>query len=317
MSKQSVIVDADAATGYAFRDVDDGLAILYLLARPLEFAVLGITAVYGNAPLKKTKATRRRDSRAGRPGRHPRAARRRGETRPRLEHTREHVPRRGGPRTSRRDNGARAGAAHERGDGRPRRPRLLREGRATGDNGGHLRLRLGIPFTPPFEFNFFKDPAAAALSSPPRARRCMITADLCRQAVFTPERARLALGDAQPRRDVSRLPDRAVAEAEPGRPVPAAGRAGFVPWDVVAAVYLRRPDTLRRLQGCLPPAEERPVRDGGAGEHGLRGRALESADEPRAGPAARRVPRGDKPLRTGGGAIALPPAAGVGTRAFL
>jgi len=54
MNPRKTIVDTDPATGYRFRDVDDGLAILYLLARPEEFDVLGLTAVHGNASQRKT-----------------------------------------------------------------------------------------------------------------------------------------------------------------------------------------------------------------------------------------------------------------------
>ncbi|MCG2796132.1 MAG: hypothetical protein L6427_09775 [Actinomycetia bacterium] len=42
LGAEKVVIDTDPATGYALRDVDDGLALAYLLALPDEFDVLGI-----------------------------------------------------------------------------------------------------------------------------------------------------------------------------------------------------------------------------------------------------------------------------------
>ena len=54
-----VIVDTDPAIGAGFRDIDDALAIMYLLASPDEIDVLGITTVHGNASLTTTARTAR------------------------------------------------------------------------------------------------------------------------------------------------------------------------------------------------------------------------------------------------------------------
>jgi len=47
MNKKRIIVDADPATGVPFKDVDDGLAILLLLASP-EISLEGLTINFGN-----------------------------------------------------------------------------------------------------------------------------------------------------------------------------------------------------------------------------------------------------------------------------
>ncbi len=52
MRKKRVIIDADPATGVPFRDVDDGLAILFLLASP-EVHLEGITVNFGNVNAEK------------------------------------------------------------------------------------------------------------------------------------------------------------------------------------------------------------------------------------------------------------------------
>ena len=54
-----IIVDCDNALGVPLCDVDDGLALLFLLAQST-LHVLGVTTTYGNAPLSAvTRATRR------------------------------------------------------------------------------------------------------------------------------------------------------------------------------------------------------------------------------------------------------------------
>lgn len=54
MASGKIIIDTDPATGYRFRDVDDGLAVLYLLALADEFDTLALTAVHGNASQPRT-----------------------------------------------------------------------------------------------------------------------------------------------------------------------------------------------------------------------------------------------------------------------
>ncbi len=62
-----VILDCDNALGLPACDVDDGLALLFLLAQP-GVAIRGVTTVFGNARLPPvTRATRRLLHLAGRP----------------------------------------------------------------------------------------------------------------------------------------------------------------------------------------------------------------------------------------------------------
>ncbi len=47
MDEKRLLIDADPATGVKFRDVDDGLAILFLLSFP-QIHIEGITVNFGN-----------------------------------------------------------------------------------------------------------------------------------------------------------------------------------------------------------------------------------------------------------------------------
>lgn len=48
-----VVYDCDVAMGHPFRDVGDGLALLYLLGEP-RVELLGVTTTYGNGPVRMT-----------------------------------------------------------------------------------------------------------------------------------------------------------------------------------------------------------------------------------------------------------------------
>lgn len=54
-----VILDCDVTMGRLFRDVGDGLALLYLLGEPC-VDLLGVTTTYGNGPIGMTTRTARR-----------------------------------------------------------------------------------------------------------------------------------------------------------------------------------------------------------------------------------------------------------------
>ena len=59
MTPRPVIVDCDNALGVPGCDVDDGLALLFLLAQPA-FVLRGVSTCFGNAPLPLVlRATRR------------------------------------------------------------------------------------------------------------------------------------------------------------------------------------------------------------------------------------------------------------------
>jgi purine nucleosidase len=266
MDPLKTIIDTDPATGYRFKDVDDGLAILYLLARPDEFEVLGLTAVHGNASQRKTfeKAGEIVDV-AGR----------------------AEVPVMGGA-VNRRDLATETASSRFLAEAvleSPGEVTVLALGPLTNvatagmlepsffDKVGRLVI-MGGSFGSPFELNFFKDTAAAGKVLGAPCEKVLISGDLCRQALFT-------------RDDLERL--RAVGSrvseylAGPiafwlrfNRVVPISGKGGgFFPWDVVAAVYLRRPEIfgdieetgLRLREGRLklgilepdPGAQEHPV----------------------------------------------------------
>ncbi len=233
MAAQPMIIDTDPATGYRFKDIDDGLAILYLLGLADDFDVLGLTVTHGNTSQEKAfeKACEVLDV-AGR-----------GD-----------IPVLGGA-VSRKDLGTRTASSDflvEAASEMPGEITLLALGPLTNAaTAGELDVRffgnlkrmviMGGAINGPFEFNFFKDKAAAraALSAP--CDKSLITGELCRQALFTP-----ADLEALRRLDnpVSRYLDGPVSDwLRFNRLSRISGNAGgFYPWDVVAAVYLRRPE---------------------------------------------------------------------------
>jgi inosine-uridine nucleoside N-ribohydrolase len=54
-----VVFDCDITTGHLFREVDDGLVLLYLLGEP-RLELLSVTCTYGNGPVEMTTRTTRR-----------------------------------------------------------------------------------------------------------------------------------------------------------------------------------------------------------------------------------------------------------------
>lgn len=236
-----LIVDTDPATGYALKDVDDGLALAYLLALTREFDVLGITTIFGNTSLSRATAKAAETVRVtGRTdvGIFPGASGRRspgGETRASL-FLRETVAANPGEVTvlavGPLTNVATAGLED---------PSFYREVKRIVVMGGALEEGFGIPLVSPLEFNFFADTAAADRVLDAPCQKVVITADLCRQVVFTRReldslwlmRSRVATYLAYRIRPWLKL-----NQVFPFLP----WRGGFVPWDVVAAVYIRRPD---------------------------------------------------------------------------
>jgi len=272
MAREKVSIDADAATGYAFKDVDDGLALLYLLARPEEFDVLGVTSVYGNASLPRTTLKAKEILRVA---------------------DRSEVPLYSGAH-NRRGLGADTPASiflREAAAKSPGEVTVLALGPLTnvataglGDPdfyanvkrivvmGGALDEGFGIPLISPLEFNFFKDPVAADMILDAPCDKIMITADLCRQVIFT--RRELASLYTMRNRAATYLAYRIEPWLRLNQVAPfLAWKGGFVPWDVVAAVYLRRPELFseellegkkmksgRLVTGALLPAPEREGR---------------------------------------------------------
>lgn len=238
---EKIVIDADPAIGYAFRDVDDALAILYVLAHPGEFEVLGITAVFGNAALRRTAAKAAevlhvagRDDipvHAGASGRGELGSPTEGS-----EFLVEIASRYPGEITvlaiGPLTNVHTAALCDPGFYGNVKRIVIM---------GGALEKGLGIPYLSPLEFNFYMDHRAAdgVLSAP--CEKVVVTGDLCRQVLFT-RRELDALWSMQ-----SRVAVYLAYRIEPWLRLNSIApfvpwKGGFVPWDVVAAVYLRRPE---------------------------------------------------------------------------
>ena len=269
MPAQNVLIDTDPATGYAFRDVDDGLAMLYLLSRPEEFRVLGVTPVYGNTSLERTTVKAREVLKVARREEIPvspgaASSRELGKSTAATRLLRRTVAAFPGEVTilalGPLTNVATAGLTDRGFFGNVRRVVVM---------GGACPRGFGVPFVPPLEFNFLKDPRAADFLLAAPCEKVLVTADLCRQVLFT-------------RRELDSLWGMRSAVAtylayriEPwlrlNQVAPLPWRGGFVPWDVVAAVYLGRPDLfggvevkgMRLARGHLPTGaiEPDPSRD--------------------------------------------------------
>jgi len=236
-----VIVDTDPAIGAGFRDIDDALAIMYLLARPDEIDVLGITPVHGNASLTTTARTARVVLRAA---------------------GREEIPVRPGA-SSKRDIGKETPATRmliESVRSHPGEVTILAIGPLTNvasalvldDHfatyvrtivvmGGSLDAGMGVPFLSPLEFNFLKDARAADIVLSAPCEKVVVTSDLCQQVVFGRRELEALQGMAS--YQASWLARRIEPWLKLNNLVPLVPwRGGFVPWDVVAAVWLRRPE---------------------------------------------------------------------------
>ena len=239
MAARKIIIDTDPATGYRFKDVDDGLAVLYLLALPDEFETLGLTVVHGNASQRKAfkKAAEIVDI-AGRP----------------------EVPVLAGA-VSRRDFGVQTAASRFLAEAvveNPGEVTILALGPLTNvATAGILEpsfyenvqsiVTMGGSFGSPFEFNFFKDTEAAGRVLAAQCEKVLISGDLCRQALFTPGDLERLRGFGN--RVAAYLIDPVGFWLRFNKVTHIAGNSGgFFPWDVVAAVYLRRPDVFGEIE---------------------------------------------------------------------
>jgi len=247
MAAAKVLVDTDPATGYRLADVDDGLALFYLLAHPGEFDVLGITTVYGNASLPKTTSKAEEILRVARrtdipvlPGA---ASKKQLGTDTRASRfLRESVESQPGKVTvlalGPLTNVASAGIFD---------PDFYTKVERIVIMGGALEEGYGLPLISPLESNFFRDPIAAdsVLGAP--CEKTVISADLCRQAVFTRREldSLWRMGNPVATYLAYRIdPWLRLNQIMPFVP----WRGGFVPWDVIAAVYLRRPELFSEIE---------------------------------------------------------------------
>ncbi|MCP4756272.1 MAG: nucleoside hydrolase [Proteobacteria bacterium] len=230
MAKKRVLIDTDPATGVSKRDVDDGLAILLMIAAP-EITVEGITVVFGNVKAPVGYQV----------------------TRELLEVAKVDIPFFKG-----------AESRHDLGKMNPAVEFLIKTVR---DNPGEISLltigpltnvatamMLDPEFAPnlaelvvmggslkfkPFsyfgEFNFHCDGKAASLVASAPVRKTMITMDLCSQAVFKKEHLkRFQENDSQ----VSRYLARHIPPWLKINRIVFFRKGGFFPWDVVAAAHL-------------------------------------------------------------------------------
>ncbi len=239
--RQKIIIDTDPAIGYPFRDVDDALAIIYLLAFPDEIECLGITAVHGNASVNKTYRKAQEILRmAGR----------------------EDIPVFLGAK-SRVSLGQETFAStflKEMARAYPGEVTVLTIGPLTniatagiGDTdffqnlnrivmmGGTFKRGIGIPPLSPFEFNFFKDPIASEVVLGAPCKKFLISADLCQQVIFTEDELNGLCGISN--RIAGYLSLRIRPWFDLNRRMPfLPWKEGFVPWDLVAAVFIRKPE---------------------------------------------------------------------------
>jgi purine nucleosidase len=245
-----LIIDTDPAIGIPFRDVDDALAILYALARPDDFEILAITPVHGNAPLRRTVPKAREILAAACMDEVPvfpgaASARDLGTPTAASDFLVEQVRTRPGVVTvlaiGPLTNVATAGITDRD---------FYKDVRRLVIMGGALQAGLGIPALSPLEFNFFKDARAAESVLAAPCEKVIITMDLCTQVVFTRRELTALEGMRNPVSGYLARHIRPWLRLNQVAPfLPWTG--GFVPWDVIAAIYLRRPELFEEEEACL------------------------------------------------------------------
>lgn len=275
MAAEPLIVDADTAIGCLLSDVDDALALAYVLSLPENYELLGVTAVFGNARLTKTLSRarevldlagcRRIPAVAGASSRKMLA-----EDTPAARFLIASAEANPGELTvlslGPLTNIATAGLIDRDFFSRLKRLVIM---------GGAMEEGFGIPLVSPLEFNFLSDPQSARFVLGAGCEKVMITADLCRQVVFTSREVRAMFG--MQNRVATYIAYRTLPWLRLNRLAPfLPWGGGFVPWDVVAAVFLHKPDLFSEFEekgvsvarGRLPTGavvsdpvrEDRPVR---------------------------------------------------------
>ncbi len=247
MERQKIILDTDPAMGmWLGADIDDDLAIMFLLASP-EVEILGITTTYGNSTGGRTY----RDAvellgRAGRSdipvfqgaGWMSRKLDRETDAGRFIRETIRSQP--GeismvtvGPLTN-------LGAAIHSD------PELMQDSRQLVMMGGR-----SVPGAS--EFNFSAHPAASSVVLGSSVRKFVATLDLCFQVVFTMQHLKQLegrpellihhdLGSVRRWLKFNRFIVGLLARFEP-----ALNKGGFFPWDAIAASYLVAPDLFSEI----------------------------------------------------------------------
>jgi len=232
---ERLMIDTDSAMGF-MRDVDDCLAIIYLLAR--EGAdVAGVTTVFGNTSRAHATATvhelldvAKRPDIPVYPG--ASSARDRGDT-PASEALRKAALEEPGTLSVLAIGPLANVFAASRDPGfLPSLKRLVIMGGVLPTS----RRRHGR------EFNFFRDSDAARAVVEAPCLKAVITQDLCKQVVFTgAELERFSRIESAPAEHLTRIVRSWLRLNKAIGPF-VSWKGGFVPWDVVAAVYLFRPE---------------------------------------------------------------------------
>jgi purine nucleosidase len=253
MTAKRFLIDADPGMGVPYRDIDDGLAILLMIASP-EVRVEGITINFGNSKADQGVASAKQLLEAAAvdiplfKGAASRAEL--GKSNPAVDFLIETV----------RDN--------------PGEISLLTLGPLTNaatammlDNtfasnlaelivmGGSLNFK---PFSFFGEFNFHRDGKAAStvLSAP--VKKALITMDVCSQAVFTKNQLiRFQQNSSQ----VSRYLSKHIPQWLMINRIVFFRKGGFFPWDVVAAAYAVD-NTLFDKNPCTFSVREEGLRSG-------------------------------------------------------
>lgn len=241
-----IIIDTDPAMGYIFRDVDDGLAILFLLNCD-EVEVIGITTCYGNATGKSThtKALEILDKAgekdipivagANMPGRHNRPN---DAARFILDMVRKYS----GEVTILTLAPLSNIASAIRVD-----PEFLLFVKAVVSLGGSIFSKGFLPPFWPMELNFWFDVKATDMVLSSQVSKTIIPVDVCRKVLFTQKEAgRLKILGG----DINRYILDNISHWLRVSPLIYRKR-GFYPWDLIAASYLVRPDLFTIEKMCL------------------------------------------------------------------
>ena len=253
MGLKRLLIDSDPATGHPNRDVDDGLAILFLLASP-EIQVEGITINFGNVGARKGFTVARNL----------------------LDLIHSDVPVHLG-----------AGSSNEMGKGNAAVDFLIEKVRS---NPGEISLLCLGPLTnvatamlvdpnfasdlkelvimggalhfKPFscfgEFNFHSDGRAASIVMSAPIPKTLITMDVCSLAVFRREHLQMIEDRAGPLAQYLTAAIRPWLELNR---IVFFRAQGFFPWDVVAAAYLID-GTLFDANSCSLAVQERGICSG-------------------------------------------------------
>jgi len=257
---KKIIIDTDPATGYPLRDVDDGLAILYLLAFPEEFEVLGITTVFGNTSVKRTTVKAQEIlTVSGIKGigvyKGASCARERGKESEASRYLIDAVSMNPGEITilalAPLTNISTAGLLD---------PNFYSKLESLIIMGGSIYESQERKAFPQLEFNFARDKTSAGQVLKSQCKKILITSELCRQVIFT--RRELSSLYLMENRVSTYLARRIEPWLKLNQVLPILPwKGGFVPWDLVAAVFLRKPELfgqkivskVKLIDGILSP----------------------------------------------------------------